>query len=93
MDPSGPPARPRLTVILDDYSRAVPSYALNLSAPSALQTALALHQAIQRKTDPAWHVCGIPAVLYSDYGSDFTSRHMDQAARGSLIIGPPWVAP
>ena len=31
-----------------------------------------------RKADPAWHVCGIPAILYSDHGSDFTSRHMDQ---------------
>ena len=78
VDPPGPPARPWLTVIVDDYSRAVPGYALNLSAPSALQTALALRQAIWRKTDPAWHVCGIPAVLYSDHGSDFTSRHMDQ---------------
>ena len=50
-----------------------------LSAPSALKTALALHQAISRKADPAWHVCGIPAVLYSDHGRDFTSHHMDQA--------------
>jgi len=34
--------------------------------------------AIWRKTDPAWLVCGIPGLLYSDHGSDFTSRHMDQ---------------
>jgi putative transposase len=67
VDPPGPPARPWLTVILDDHSRAVPGYAVNLTDPSALQTALALRQAIWRKADPAWHVCGIPETLYSDY--------------------------
>src|SRR2546423_4459754 len=87
VDPPGPPARPWLTVILDDYSRAVPGYALNLSAPSALQTALALRQAIWPKSDPAWHVCGIPELLYSDHGSDFTSRHMDQVC-ADLHIQP-----
>lgn len=78
LDPPGPPARPWLSMILDDHSRAVSGYALNLSAPSALQTALALRQGVWRKADPAWHVCGIPEVLYSDHGSDFTSHHMDQ---------------
>ena len=34
------PARPWLTVILDDHRRAVAGFRLNLSAPSALQTAL-----------------------------------------------------
>ncbi|WP_264669861.1 Mu transposase C-terminal domain-containing protein [Arthrobacter sp. VKM Ac-2550] len=78
IDPEGKPARPWLSVILDDHSRAVPGYALNLCDPSALNTALALHQAIWTKTDPAWHVCGIPEVLYVDHGSDFTSRHLEQ---------------
>jgi len=67
-----------LTVSLDDHSRAVPGYAVNLTAPSSLQTALALRQAIWSKSDPAWQVCGIPAILYSDHGSDFTSRHLEQ---------------
>ena len=78
--PAGQPARPWLTVIEDDHSRAIAGYAVNLGAPSALQTALALRQAIWRKTEPGWHVCGIPAVFYTDHGSDFTSRHMEQAA-------------
>ena len=78
--PAGSPARPWLTVIEDDHSRAIAGYAVNLGAPSALQTALALRQAIWRKADPAWHVCGIPTVFYTDHGSDFTSRHMEQAA-------------
>ncbi|MET7718916.1 Mu transposase C-terminal domain-containing protein [Streptomyces sp. NPDC005407] len=78
--PSGRPARPWLTVVEDDYSRAITGYAVNLGAPSALNTALALRQAIWRKPDPAWHVCGVPSVFYTDHGSDFTSAHMEQAA-------------
>ena len=78
--PAGQPTRPWLTVIEDDYSRAITGYAVNLGAPSALQTALVLRQAIWRKAEPGWRVCGIPAVFYTDHGSDFTSRHMEQAA-------------
>jgi putative transposase len=78
LDHAGRPARPWLTVILDDHSRAVASYAVSLDAPSALLTALALRQAIWRKTAAASPVCGIPDVLYSDHGADFTSRHLDQ---------------
>jgi putative transposase len=47
---------------------------------SSVQTALALRQAIWRKSQPGWHVCGIPQVLYTDHGSDFTSRHIEQVA-------------
>ena len=79
-DHRGQPARPWLTVVMDDYSRAVAGYALNLSAPSALHTALALRQAIWRKGEAGWHICGIPAVFYTDHGSDFTSRHLEQVA-------------
>lgn len=72
------PARPWLTVIEDDHSRAVAGYIVFLAAPSALQTALALRQAIWRKPQAAWPVCGIPDMLYTDHGSDFTSRHLEQ---------------
>jgi putative transposase len=51
-----------------------------LSAPSAIQTALALRQAIWRKPQAGWHICGIPQVLYTDHGSDFTSHHIEQVA-------------
>ena len=60
--PAGMPARPWLTVIEDDYSRAIAGYAVNLGAPSALQTALVLRQAIWRKAEPGWQICGIPAA-------------------------------
>jgi len=80
LDHAGRPVRPWLTVIVDDFSRAIAGYAVNFSAPSALQTALALRQAIWRKSDPAWTVCGLPEVLYSDHGSDFKSRHLEQVS-------------
>jgi len=80
VDANGAPARPWLTVVLDDCSRAVAGYTLFLGAPSALNLSLALRQAIWRKSDPAWAVHGVPDILYVDHGSDFTSEHMRQVA-------------
>jgi putative transposase len=65
---------------VDDYARAVAGTMVFLGAPSTLQTSLALRQAIWRKADPSWPVCGIPDVLYVDHGSDFTSHHLEQVA-------------
>jgi putative transposase len=76
----GTSAKPWLTVVIDDYSRAVAGYFLSFEAPSALHTSLALRQAIWRKEDPRWIVCGIPEVLYTDHGSDFTSHHLEQVS-------------
>jgi putative transposase len=78
LTPSGRPGRPWLTIVEDDHSRAVAGYAVNLSAPSALTTALAFRQAIWRKPWPGWHVCGIPGAFHVDHGSDFTSAHLEQ---------------
>ena len=78
--PGTEPAKPWLTIVLDDYSRAVAGYFLSFDPPSSLHTALALRQAIWRKDDPRWHVCGIPEVLYTDHGSDFTARHLEQVS-------------
>ncbi len=80
LDEAGKPARPWLTTVVDDYSRAIAGYSVFLGAPCVLNTCLALRHAIWRKTDPAWPVCGIPDVLYVDHGSDFTSQHLDQVA-------------
>jgi putative transposase len=80
LDANGATVRPWLTTVIDDYSRAVAGYMVFLGAPSALQTSLALRQAIWRKTDTAWPVCGIPDRLYVDHGSDFTSLHLEQVA-------------
>lgn len=80
LDEAGKPARPWLTVIEDDYSRCIASFRLSFQEPTALTTALALRQAIWRKEDPHWQICGIPSVFYTDHGSDFTSKHMEQVA-------------
>ena len=80
LDEGGKPARPWLTTVVDDHSRAVAGYGVFLGAPCVLNTCLALRHAIWRKADPAWPVCGIPDVLYVDHGSDFTSQHLDQVA-------------
>jgi len=80
LDQTGKPVRPWLTTVMDDYSRAVAGVMVFFGAPSILNTSLALRQAIWRKSDPAWPVCGIPDVLYVDHGSDFTSNHLDQVA-------------
>lgn len=80
LDAEGKEARPWLTTVIDDFSRVVVGYMVFLGAPSALNTSLALRQAIWRKARPDWHVCGIPDILYVDHGSDFTSLHLEQAA-------------
>jgi putative transposase len=84
-DADGSAVRPWLTVVIDDHSRAVAGYTVFLGAPSTLQTCLALRQAIWRKDDPAWPVCGIPDGLYVDHGSDFTSSHLEQVAAALRI--------
>jgi putative transposase len=80
LDEAGKSARPWLTAIEDDYSRAIVGYRLSFQEATALTTALTLRTAIWRKEDPRWHACGIPSVFYSDHGSDFTSTHMEQVA-------------
>jgi putative transposase len=85
VDANGKPARPWLTIIIDDYSRAIAGYMAFLGAPSALHTSLALRQAIWRKANPSWPVHGIPDVLYVDHGSDFTSDHLEQVAAALRI--------
>jgi len=84
--------RPWLTTILDDHSRVLCGYFLYFSAPSAINTALALRQAIWRKSAAQWPICGIPQSLYVDNGSDFISEHIEQACiqlKIRLFHSPP----
>ncbi|GHO71551.1 DDE-type integrase/transposase/recombinase [Ktedonobacter sp. SOSP1-52] len=80
LDEEGKPAKPYLTAIEDDYSRLIVGYRLSFQAATALTTALTLRQAIWSKDDPRWSACGIPTVFYTDHGSDFTSKHLEQVA-------------
>ncbi|KAA1040364.1 DDE-type integrase/transposase/recombinase [Macrococcus equipercicus] len=79
-DQKGHVNRPWLTIILDDYSRAVAGYHVSFESPNAKNTALTLHQAIWHKADVKWPICGIPEKFYTDHGSDFTSNHLEQVA-------------
>lgn len=81
LDAGRKPVRPWLTTILDDYSRAVCGYMVFTGAPSSMNTALALRQAIWPKADSAWSMCGIPDVLYVDHGTDFTSHRLAQTGK------------
>ena len=88
LDQAGKPARPWLTTILDDHSRAVAGYTAFLGDPSAMQTALALHQAIWRKNDPDWPVCGIPTTLYVDHGADSPAPTSARCAPTCTSVSP-----
>lgn len=79
-DGNGIPKKPWLTSIIDDFSRAISGYYLSFENPCSINTALALHQAIWRKKDPKWQVCGIPAIFYTDNWSDFKSDHIRHVA-------------
>lgn len=70
--------RPWLTIIMDDYSRAIAGYYLSFNAPSSLQTSLAFRQAIWIKSEKHWPICGIPEIMYTDHGCDFTSHHIEE---------------
>jgi len=85
LDDTGNAVRPWLSVVLDDYSRAIAGYFISLDAPSALNTALALRHAIWRKADPNWIISGVPEQLYVDNGSDFISEHIEQACMALKI--------
>jgi putative transposase len=76
----GSTARPWLTIVIDDYSRAIAGYYLGFDAPSSIRTSLALRQGIWRKGHPHWQICGVPDILYTDNGADFTSKHLQQVA-------------
>lgn len=78
VDERGRPVRPWLTVVLDDFSRAVAGYSLAAVAPTADHSALALHQAVSRKRRAAWVVSGLPEALYVDHGADFTSTRIER---------------
>jgi putative transposase len=74
----GSTARPWLTIVSDDYSRAIARYYLGFDAPSSMRTSPALRQGIWRKGHPHWQICGVPGILHTDNGADFTSRHLQQ---------------
>lgn len=77
-DESGRTGKVWLTAIADDFSRVVMGYFLGIGAANSMRIALAMRQAIWRKEDERWPVCGIPEILYTDRGRDFKSTHIEQ---------------
>ncbi|MDR4395467.1 transposase family protein, partial [Bacillus paranthracis] len=55
-------------------------YFLTFENPSAIHTSLVLHQAIWKKSNPDWKICGIPEIFYKDHGSNFTSNNLEHVA-------------
>lgn len=92
-DNHGQALKPVLTVVLDDYSRAVTGYYLDFDPPSAQRTALALRQAIWHKKETNWLACGLPEKLYTDRGADFVSKRLQKISvelEFELIKGRPY---
>ena len=75
---TGKPERPWLTVIIDDYSRAIMGYYLSFDNPTSNAIALALHHAMCKKPQELWVMHGIPRLLYVDNGKDFRSKHIEE---------------
>uniref|UniRef100_UPI0037BE7018 hypothetical protein n=1 Tax=Helicobacter pylori TaxID=210 RepID=UPI0037BE7018 len=73
-NPDGTPTRPWLTIIIDDYSRAVCGYMVTTTTPSAMNTALALRQAIKRKQTPL----GRCAVYLTSLRRSITAHRLHQ---------------
>jgi putative transposase len=83
---NGEVARPWLTVIIDDHSRMVAGFLFAFDSPSSIQTALALRQAIWRKSESYWIIAGIPETFYTDNGSDFSRPRPPAIGQSSMTF-------
>ena len=61
LDETGRPARPWLTVILDDHSRAIAGYTVFLGDPTAAADRAGVAAGDLAQDRPGWPVCGVPA--------------------------------
>ncbi|MGN5883064.1 DDE-type integrase/transposase/recombinase [Staphylococcus simulans] len=72
-------------MILDDYSKSIAGFRIAFGAPDTERTALVLRQAIWKKGNSKWPICGIPEKFYTDHGKDYTSEHMRQVSANLKI--------
>ncbi|WFR69884.1 hypothetical protein QA542_00590 [Staphylococcus saprophyticus] len=56
--------RPWLTVVLDDFSRAIAGYRIEFGAPDTIRTALVLREAIWKKVIQIGQFVESPKILY-----------------------------
>ena len=79
--------RPMITTVVDTFSRCIVGIHLGLNGASAAVTCLALRHSIMPKEygssyglNNDWSTYGVPEYLYTDAGTDFTSKYIDQVA-------------
>lgn len=70
-----------ITAVIDVHSRAIMGYLLSTKTPTAWTTAMTLRHAIMPKASPGWHMRGVPAVLTTDHGKDFTAKSVRSSIR------------
>ena len=66
--------------MIDDYGCAIAGYYLGFDRLRRCEQRSRSGKEIWRKGHRHWHICGIPEVLYTDNGSDFTSKHLEEVA-------------
>ena len=86
------PCRVYLTDSIDNFSRSIPGFILSSRVPDAWSAKLLLRKAILPKENAQWANKGIPSVIESDNGKNFTSKELVTAAgylQIRLDFGPP----
>ena len=89
----GKTARPWLTVIIDDHSRAIAGFLISFDSPSAAADGLGAPPGdLAESRTPIGSSSAFPKIFYTDNGSDFTSAHLEQVAadiKMRLIFSAP----
>lgn len=80
-DGSWVPSEVWLTAVIDVHSRAIMGYLLYTGAPTAWTTAMAIRQAILPKAAGDWPMHGVPAIITTDHGKDFTAASVRSSIR------------
>lgn len=95
-----PIGRPWLTVVIDVCTRVVPAFYIGLEAPSSIRVATTLDLAVSPKGpwlkqhgyDYDHPIEGLPKLLHSDHGSDFTTPVLVRAMKNEgsdTVLRPP----
>lgn len=82
-----------ISVLLDDYSRAVPGILVSTKPPDAWTVSLLFRQAMLPDGIPGSGVCGIPFNAESDRGANWISKsaqNMLQAVGINAVIDAPY---
>ena len=98
-----PIQRPWLTLAIHVASRRVAGFYLSLEAPSAASVALAIHQAVTRKSawlaargvEGDWPVSGLPDLIHLDNAKEFRGRALKRGAAeyGVSLVHRPVATP